>query len=204
MRHFCMLDTQDTLQSRIVINIETRNDVNQAIAENINPGLTRKQRIEHAKKTHADYITGVWVLDYDTADELFVDVRTGVYTYRDKKYSNENKWISVNEGAFKQQRCNLSINDLCVKRGAFHICQDKYIITNTDSRPEFYKRSKINSHIHVCKVKFSNDMYMYTSSRRCICRVTVNHEENLDMSGWSGVLIKQSDDNKRDHLKHVV
>ena len=202
-RCFCMIDTLDTIPDRLVINIQTRNNVEQAVAENINPKLTHEQRVEHAKTEHADYIDRVWVHNFGLKFELEIHVESGELFYNNKQIENKSTWKQVKQYEYVDE-----YNSWCsgtdkqfsdwYSHGVFYYIQKKYHIMNPPGVDHH-----INTHIKTTYFTPAEGFFMRTSSKCCDVGVRpLNHQSVWDT--WTGALVRQSDDNKRDHLKHVV
>ena len=209
-RYFCMLDTCDTLSQRVVINIETQINVDQAIAENLCPKLTTEQRIEHAKKEHADYIKRVWVRQYG-GFQCNIHVESGEFRFGPSHSHGPDQTIYMKEHEFSHQDHGLHRR---LMRGCdkwdmnFHIKGDiQYMAKNIHInniknvppvRQQYYNRSPIN-HQLVCTMLKHSSYSIYTCSRKCDLHIEFEH----DWQECVGALVSQSNDNQREHLRHV-
>ena len=205
-RYFCSLDTRDTLDRRLVVNMSTRVNIEQAIAENICPEMSHAERVEQAKKGSSDYIDTLWFRLYNPGVEFTINIETG-----DIIFSDGTKFVC---GAKYTDMCNHEIHrNMCdikqslskmrwYKHMGVHLAQNKWRVNDVDSNPQRFKRSRINTHItHTC---VHMGMLMFaTFSRKCRYTIGCGYPESV-WRNWIGANVTQSDDNKRDHLKHVV
>ena len=198
-RYYCMLDTQKTLPSRVVINIGTKNNVAQAVAENLNPKMTHDQRVEHAKKEHSDYIERVWIRHYDPDYEMEVHLESSELIYNDQLYVNNTEWLKVKPHQWKKECDSFGPLQKHLHVNLDHI---KYVHRRYHVSPGLPVEHIINTHIKSIYVKISPEMYIQTHSKRCDFRFKVKNSESL-WKNWTGCLIEQSDDNKRDNLKQI-
>ena len=199
-RHFCMIDTRDTLPDRVVINIQTRNNIAQAVAENLRSKLTHEQRVEHAREGHADYIDRVWVRNFGLKFELEIHLESSELLYNGQLIKNQTEWLQVKPHQWHDEHKTFGPT-----QEHLHVDLDqiKYVHRRYHISPGLPVEHHINTHVKSAYVKVSTDMYIQTHSKRCDFRFTSKHKQHV-WSKWTGCLVEQSDDNKRDHLKHVV
>lgn len=193
-RYFCMLDTRDVLDDRLVINTHTDVNIPQAVAESINPELNHTERVKHAKKASSEYMNKVWV-SYQNKHAV-VDIQAGSV---DQPHDIPDV-RQVKEYQFREMCTQFKSCEYIYKHGTIYYCLNRYRIVNTDAREEYYNRSSINVNINVINMMIDGICFISTISRGCVLDVQLA----VDWTGMQGALIEQSDDNKRDHLKHVV
>lgn len=205
-RFFCSLDTRDTLERRLVVNIGTRVNVEQAIAENINPRISHAERVEQAKKESSDYTETLWFRLYNPDVQFTIDVESGSIEFDDgTKYVNDAKWIDMPEHEITN---NMRDVQQSISKMSWHTHRDIsfslncWRVSNVDSNPERYNRSRINTHInHTCV--YMGPLMFATCSRACCYSVGCDFPESV-WRKWTGANIVQSDDNVREHLKQVI
>ena len=199
-RHFCLIDTRDTLPGRVVINIQTRNNVEQAIAENINPNMSHAERVEQAKKPSSDYMYRVWVRHYNPDYELEIHVESSELLYNGQLIKNQAEWLKVQPRGWTEEHptCGPTQKHLHVDLG--HI---KYVHRRYHISPGKPVEHHLNTHVKSAYVKLSPNIFIQTHSKSCAFKFITQHKQ-CTWSKWTGCQIDQSDDNKRDHLKHVL
>lgn len=202
-RHFCMIDTGDTHDYRWVVNIATCANMDQVIAQDLFKGKTPEEREELALRDSSDFIDRVWVWQDKPYVEYIIHVETGRIKFVSPKrqFLPDKHWVDIKEHEFKQMYGMFMNSEIMNTHQHVDLVQRKFRITNTHARPEFYDRHVRNRDIHVTKTRVSDRFTVKTSSRHCACDVDVL---NVDWSTYTGALIKQSDDNCRDQLQHVL
>lgn len=209
-----MLDTLDNKPWRLIINVQTKTNVEQAIAENLGPKLSHEERVKLASRPSSDYIDQVWVRQLKPHFEYVVHLETGVirfgngdqYTPHTQLYMKEHEW-SHNQHGLKNDmlRAHEQWNMNVIDRGLIQFVSNTIHITNINAeslsptRKEYYDRSPINSCLKSVMIKHPN-VTVRTCSRKCDLQVSFPY----DWTKCVGALIEQSDLNKRDHLKHVI
>lgn len=210
-RHFCMLDTINVLSNRLIVNVQTRCNVQQAVAENLCPNLTHEQRVKHASKPSSDYIDLIWMKQFQVF-ECVISIESGKIEFDDGSCYHPDQTIHMKEHQFNNRPDGVRHNllkhkdawDMNVsKHGQLDILTKHIHISNIDdvppARQEYYKRSSINHEI-TCTMITHPDITIHTCSRKCDLQVDFVH----DWVNCTGALIQQSDLNRRDHLKHVI
>ena len=199
-RCFCLIDTRDTLPSRVVINIQTRNNVAQAGASNLNPEMSHDERVAHANTEHADFMDRMWVRHYKPDYELEIHVESSDLLYNGQLIENQTEWLKVREYQWREEHptCGPTQKHLHVDLG--HI---KYVHRRYHVSPGVPIDHHINTHIKSAYVKVSPNMFIQTHSKNCAFKFITQHKP-CTWSKWTGCQIKQSHENKRDHLKHIV
>lgn len=206
-RYFCMIDTKDTLPNRLTVNVQTRNNVAQALAENLYPKLTHEQRVEQALKPSSDYMDRVWVRDHRSGCELEVHVESSVLVFNNKHIKNNSDWERKKDWEHVDEYRNWGGDQSQVyndwfKCGEFFCLQKRHHILNPPG-PDHLKTNHINTHVRLTNTMLPGGMFIKTCSKRCDVGLCVPYDKSV-WNGWLGAQIKQSDDNKRDHLKHVI
>ena len=198
-RYFCLVDTLDTLSNQVVINIATRNNIEQAIAENLGPKLTHEQRIEKALKPSSDYVDKIWVYQQNTVVDYMMHVESGDIEFVDQTFANTSPWIELKEHEFKKSHINWIAHDHVNKHNMVRFSQNRYRISNTQSRPEYYARHVINREIMSLRTKIPG-FTISCDSRKCLLNISTTHA----WKQWCGAMIEKSPGNQREHLRHIL
>ena len=206
-RFFCMIDTHATLPNRLTINLQTRNNVSQAVAENLCPKLTHEQRVKHALQPSADYMDRVWIYDHKSGCKLEIHVESGVLVFNNKCIKNDSDWERKESWKHVNEYKDWGTDQAQVyndwfKCGEFLCLQKRHHLTSVPG-PEHLRNHHINTHAKLACIMLPGGMFIKTNSKRCNVGLCVPYDKSV-WDGWSGSQIKQSDDNKRDHLKHVI
>lgn len=209
-RFFCMFDTLDVMSKRLVINVQTKTNVQQALAENLCPNLTHEQRLAHANKSSSDYMELVWIKQYG-GFECTINIESGEILFTNGDKYTPDQTISMKEyelshpktGAYRQLLNACDTWDMNYhKRGSIKLMSKNIHINNTTQvapdRQEFYARSPINHQI-ICTMLHHPNITTHTCSRKCDLRVDVA----CDWRKGTGALVAQSEHNTREHLRHV-
>lgn len=198
-RCFCLVDTFDTLENRVIINIATRNNIEQAIAENLCPKLTHEQRVEKALKPSSDYTDKIWVHQQNTQIDYVMHVESGDIEFVDQTFTNTSPWQEIKEHEFKKSHNDWINNDHVNKHNMVSFSQNRYRISNTESRVEYYARHVINREIMSLRTKIPG-FTILCDSRKCLLSMSTSHT----WKQWSGAMIEKSPDNRREHLRHIL
>lgn len=214
-RYFCMLDSVNTLNDRrVVINVRTKCNVPQALAEGIIKDASDPDDLKKAMKQSSDYMDVVWCKQTNPDVHFTMNVETGnVYFPSDvslfrpmgRCFYNKLPPIMIREHEFSHDPVNAK-RDLnkhidiwnpkqMIKHAQTKIYQQRFIISNRDNVPitrqQYYKRGPINWDIHVSKV-ITDLVKITTVSRKCELYVDYSKE----WKNCQGALIRQSDQNK--------
>lgn len=205
-RFFCSLDTRDTLERRLVVNIGTCVNVEQAIAENINPGMSHEGRVKLAKQDNSDYIETLWFRLYNPDVQFTISVESGDIMFGDgTKFVNDTKYVDVPNHEIDYNVSNIEESISIMHWNKYRnisFAQNRWRVNNTDHDPERYKRSRINTHVkHTCV--YMGALSFATCSRTCHYSICCGFPKSV-WKNWVGANVRQSDDNVREHLKHVV
>jgi hypothetical protein len=207
-----MLDTRETLDKgrRFIVNIETKVNVPQAIADGTCKDKNNPKEIEKVSRQQADYIDWVWVKHERPGVSYKIHIESGRIQMGHGRWYNcpTDHSVSMLEHEFSHAPLNIKhsldkhINIWLPQKhkrdGILNIYQQRLRISNTDSRPEYYNKSHLNHDIYITKTTFP-DMSLSTCSRKC--ELFVDFTE--DWSNCVGALIKESDDNIIPSLDHV-
>lgn len=198
-RYFCLIDTLDTLNNRVIINIATRNNIEQAIAENLCPKLTHEQRVAQALKPSSDYVDKIWVHQQNTVVDYVMHVESASIEFADQTFTNTSPWTELKEHEFKKSHINWISNDHVNNHNMVSFSQNRYRITNTQSRAEYYARHVINREIMSLRTKIPGFM-IWCDSRKCQINMSTSHV----WKQWTGAMIEKSTHNTRDRLRRIL
>ena len=210
-RFFCMFDTLDVMPKRLVINVQTKTNIPQAIAENLCPDLTPEQRVAHASRPSSDYMELVWIKQHG-GFQCTINIETGEIQFANGDKYTPDQTISMKEHEFNHQQHGARWNLLSEcdtwdmnyhKRGPIKLVSKRIHINNTTQVPpvrqQYYARSPINHKI-ICTMLQHPNITIHTCSRKCDLRVDVA----CDWRKGVGALVAESDNNTREHLRHVA
>jgi len=205
-----MFDTLDVMSNRLVVNVQTKTNIPQAIAENLCANLTHEQRVKHASRPSSDYMELVWVKLHGIF-QCTINIETGEILFGNGTKYAPDQTISMKEHQFNHPQHGARWNLLSEcdtwdmnyhNRGPIKLMSKNIHINNTTQMPQdrqqYYARSSINHQI-VCTILRHPHVTIHTCSRKCDLRVDVA----CDWRNSAGALVAESDDNVRDNLTHV-
>lgn len=205
-RFFCSLDTKNTLERRLIVNIGTRVNVEQAIAENINPEMSHEERVKQAKQDSSDYIETLWFRLYNPDVQFTIDIESGDIIFGDgTKFVNDTKYIDV-----PNHEIDYNVNNIDESISKMHwnvhndvsFAQNSWRVCDQESNPVRFKRSRINTHVkHTCV--YMGALSFATCSRTCRYNLGCGFPKSV-WKNWVGANVRRSDDNVREHLKQVI
>lgn len=202
-RHFCMIDTLDTHEYRWVINISTRTNMEQVIAEGLFSDQPPEIREQLAARDSSDYIDRVWVWQDSPETQFMIHVESGNIRFLqpEQLFRPDATSMQLKEFEYRQMYDMFMDSEIMHTHQHVDLVQRRFSITNTHTREEYYNRHAHNRHMVVTKTRVHDRFTIKTSSRHCACDVQVL---NADWSTYTGALIHESPHNRRDHLRHVI
>ena len=208
-----MLDTGDIRSSRLIINVQTKTNIPQAIAEKLCPNLTHEERVAHASRPSSDYLDIIWVKQIKPQFEYSIHIESGVvkfgngdtYAPCEEIHMKEHEWSHKQHGLARDMIGGSGAFDIpVVHRGPFEITTANINISNVHlntqptGRREYYNRSVINHQLK-CTMVHHSLVTIHTCSRKC----DVRFDFHAGWNGCTGALIEQSDDNQIPGLRHI-
>jgi len=217
-----MIDSVDTLtDNRLVINVRTKCNVPQALAEGIIKDVDDPNDMKKAMKQSSDYMDVVWFKQTNPYVHLIMHVENGDVHFPDDKsiirpngrwYHHDEASVPIREHEFSHEPVNAKkqldthMNIWCpehvIKRDHVCVYQRHFEISNRETVPparqEYYNRSPINWDIRVSKV-VTDLASVVTSSRKCELHVDYNN----NWKKCQGALIRQSDQNRLESIDQI-
>ena len=208
-----MLDTGDTRSFRLIINVQTKTNVPQAIAEKLCTNLTHEERVVHASRPSSDYLDIIWVKQIKPQFEYSIHIESGVvkfgngdtYTPCKEIHMKEHEWSHNQHGLTHDMISGSKLWDIpVVQRGSFKLISANINISNVhldtqpDGRREYYNRSTINHQLK-CTMVHHPLVTLHTCSRKC----DVRFDLHASWLGCTGALIEKSDDNQIPSLRYI-
>lgn len=209
-----MLDTGDTRSSRLVINVQTKTNIPQAVAENLCPKLTHEERVAYASRPSSDYLDIIWVKQIKPHFEYSIHIETGVIKFGNGDTFAPDKLLCMKEHEWSHKQHGLKHDMIemseafdipVVQRGSFEIATASINISNVhlDTQPagrrEYYNRSTINHQLKCTMIRHPL-VTIHTCSRKC----DVRFDFHTNWLGCTGALIQESNDNQIPGLKHIT
>ena len=201
-----MLDTKNIIKSRVVINMQTKYNINQAVAENLGGDISHADRMNKSMEKHSDYADILWIQHFNPGFTMRIHIESGTVHYNDKQLPTYSPGrLKVKPYEYKQHLLNWSNRDMeWAQQPMLLYSHGHYEIVDWPSESnEFYRRSELNRLINNVYVVIDPVMSISTCSRRC--EFNFNYLTPYETSiKFDGAMIRQSDDNILDHLEQVI
>ena len=222
-RYFCMIDSVDTIQdTRVVVNVRTKCNIPQALAEGIIKNAEDPDDLKKAMKQSSDYMEIIWYQQTNPYVELTIDVESGdTNVWLDQNHTIDQTNLTDVHPIIHLKEHEFSHKPMHVKRlidrqqemfapdrpfdlGPVKIYLQRFNISNRDveslpaKRKEYYNRTPINWDIMVAKA-VTDTIDITTVSRKCELLINYKHA----WQSCRGALINKSAENQIESLKQI-